>query len=310
MTEIVTLTMNPSIDINTTIDKVMVDKKLRCSKPRYEPGGGGINVSRALRKLGGTSLPVYPSGGPPGLLLKSLLEKEGIQGNEISFNKWTRESFIVYEESSDSQYRFNPPGPEMEKKDWKDCIDYVFNISPSPRYLVASGGLPPGVPQDFYARLARMARKRDIKMILDTSGEALPPAVKEGVFMFKPNWREFNTLFGDKEDIDPAEEATKLVKDKKIQVVVISLGAGGAIVVQEKGCERLHPPPVSVKSRVGAGDSMVAGIVCGLARGKSISDSAVFGVAAGAAAVMTEGTELCRREDTEKIYKKMVSEKI
>lgn len=307
MLKIMTITMNPCIDTNASIDKVVAERKLRCGRPRHEPGGGGINVSRAIRKLGGESLAVYTTGGPFGRLLKRRVDEEGVRGQDLPIEDWTRESFIVYEESSGQQYRFGMPGPVLQDTEWQSCLDFVANSSPAPQFIVASGGLPQDVPKDFYARLTGLAKKLDTKVILDASGEALSTAVKEGVFMIKPNWREFRTLFDGEGELDPAESAGVLVEKGQSEVVVISLGAGGAIMVRKQGCERLHAPPVPIRSKVGAGDSMVAGIVLGLAQGRSVLDAVRFGVAAGTAAVMTAGTELCRKEDTERIYQKMVS---
>ena len=173
-----------------------------------------------------------------------------------------------------------------------------------------SGSLPPGVPSDFYARVARIGKKNGAKVILDTSGEALDRALQEGVYLIKPNVREFRELVGQdiKEEAQIRAEALKMVKRGWCEILVISLGAGGALRVSEKAIEPIRPPTVPIVSKVGAGDSMVAGMVLSLARGKTERDSILFGVAAGAAAVMTPGTELCRREDTERLYAKMRSE--
>jgi 6-phosphofructokinase 2 len=251
---------------------------------------------------------MHTAGGPLGQLLKKLIREEGVDGQDLTIKDWTRESFIVYETSSDQQFRFGMPGPRLEEKEWQSCLDRVSSLSPSPEFIVLSGGLPPGVPQDFYARLARAAKRINSKIILDASGDAFSNALEEGIFMTKPNWREFVTFFDGEKEIDPAEAGRELVKKGKCEVIVISLGAGGAIVVDKHGCERLHSPPVPVKSKVGAGDSMVGGIVLSLVGGQTVSDAVRFGVAAGTAAVMTPGTELCRRQDTERIYEKMISE--
>jgi 6-phosphofructokinase 2 len=307
MSKIMTITMNPCIDTNVGIDKVVAERKLRCGAPRREPGGGGINVSRAIRKLGGESLAVYTTGGPFGRLLKKLVAEERVKGQDLPIQDWTRESFIIYENSSGQQYRFGMPGPVLQDEEWQSCLDFIADSSPAAQFIVASGGLPQGVPQDFYARLTTIAKKLDTKVILDASGEALLTAVKEGVFMIKPNLREFRALFDGRGELDPAESAGELVEKGQSEVVVISLGAGGAIMVTKQGCERLHAPPVPISSKVGAGDSMVAGIVLGLAQGRSVLDAVRFGVAAGTAAVITAGTELCRKEDTERVYQKMIS---
>ena len=309
MQTILTLTMNPSVDKSSRVDNVVPERKLRCESPRYEPGGGGINVSRAIRRLGGESVTVYPAGGPSGQMLRDLLDKEGLGHHPIQIKGWTREDFIVREESTDQQFRFGMPGPVLQDKEWNRCLSEVPRIDPNPYYIVASGSLPPGVPKDFYARVARLAKDLGAKLVVDTSGEALSLALREGVFLIKPNLRELKEVAEHEieDELQQEDLARHIVSSGQSEVVVISLGVAGALAVTEEGCERLRAPTVSIKSRVGAGDSMVAGIVLSLTRGLSLKDAVIFGVAAGAAAVMTPGTELCRREDAERLYKHMTS---
>jgi 6-phosphofructokinase 2 len=181
-------------------------------------------------------------------------------------------------------------------------------MQPSLDYVVASGSLPSGVPGDFYAQVARVGKEKGAKVIIDVAGEALEQAIQEGVFLIKPNVREFRGLVGKdiKEESQIKAEAQEMVKSGWCEVLVISLGAAGALMVSEEISERILPPTVPIISKVGAGDSMVAGIVLSLARGKPLRESVLFGVAAGTAAVMTPGTELCRREDAERLYAQMI----
>jgi 6-phosphofructokinase 2 len=166
------------------------------------------------------------------------------------------------------------------------------------------------VPSDFYARVARMGKEKGAKVIIDAPSEALNHALQEGVYLIKPNIREFRELVGQdvQEEAQIKAEAAKLVKSGRCEVLVISLGAAGAIMAAENLTEHILPPTVRIVSKVGAGDSMVAGIVLSLARGKTLRDSVLFGIAAGAAAVMTPGSELCRREDAERLYEEMHAE--
>jgi 6-phosphofructokinase 2 len=220
-----------------------------------------------------------------------------------------RESLVVLEESSGLQYRFGMPGPKIQKKEWEQFLDELAAIEPPPDYLVASGSLPLGVPADFYARVARIGKARRAKVFIDVSGEALEEALDEGVYLIKPNIREFRKLVGEdiREESQIKAEAQRMVKSGRCEVLVISLGAAGALVVSESFVEHILPPTVPIVSKVGAGDSMVAGIVLSLARGRPLRESILFGVAAGTAAVMTPGTELCRREDAERLFADMVS---
>lgn len=307
MPTILTLTMNPCIDKSTAADHVLPERKLRCRPPRHEPGGGGINVSRAIHRLGGKSLALYPAGGYHGKVLRELLDQEEIAHRSITVEAWTRENLIVYEETSERQFRFGMPGAPLKEQEWKRCIEELRNIDPKPDYLVASGSLPPGVPDDFYAQVAGLARDFGAKIVVDTSAEPLRLAVKQSVFLIKPNLRELNELAGRKleEESEQEEVARRIVDSGQSEAVVISRGAGGALAVWKGGHEHLRAPTVPIKSKVGAGDSMLAGIVLGLAQGNPLPEAVRFGVAAGAAAVMTPGTELCRREDAERIYAKM-----
>lgn len=311
MKVIATLTMSPTIDVNTAIDYVVPERKLRCGPPSYEPGGGGINVSRAVKKLGGESVALYASGGPTGQMLEILLGREGLNHRPIPIGDWVRQNLIVMEESTNRQYRFGLPGPLIEEQEWKGCLDALSALEPKPDYIVASGSLPPGVPQDFYAGLARLARDLESRLVVDTSGEALRMALREGVYLIKPNLRELGQVTGQEftDELQQERLAAEIVRSGQSEVVVVSLGASGALLVTSNGVEHIQSPTVPIRSKVGAGDSMVAGIVLSLARGMSVEESALFGVAAGSAAVMTPGTELCRREDAEKLYERMKSRK-
>lgn len=308
MKMIVTLTMNPAIDKSSSVGNVVAERKLYCTAPRFEPGGGGINVCRAIKKLGGESLALYPSGGPTGEMLKLLFDQEGLTHRPVPVKGWSRENLIVLEELTGQQYRFGMPGPDLGDKEWQQCLAELSSIKPKPDFIVASGSLPPGVPPDFYARIVRMGKDMNAKVIVDTSGEALSLALKEGVFLIKPNIREFRDLVGQnvEEESQIKVAARTFVESGQSEVVVISLGASGALLVSRDVVEHIVPPTVPIISKVGAGDSMVAGIALSLARGMSQRDAVRFGIAAGTAAVMTPGTELCRREDTERLYQEMV----
>jgi 6-phosphofructokinase 2 len=310
MKMIVTVTMNPAIDKSSGVDHVVAERKLYCSPPRFEPGGGGINVCRAIKKLGGHSLALYPSGGPTGEMLQFLFDQEGLTHRPVPVKGWSRENLIVLEESTGQQYRFGMPGPDVGEEEWQRYLYELTNIIPKPDFIVASGSLPPGVPPDFYARVVRMGKDMNAKAIVDTAGEALSLALKEGVFLIKPNIREFRDLVGQdvKEESQIRAAARRFVESGQSEVVVISLGASGALMVSKDIVERIVPPTVPIISKVGAGDSMVAGIVLSLSLGRPLREAVRFGIAAGTAAVMTPGTELCRREDTERLYAQMKAE--
>lgn len=310
MKKIIAFTMNPAIDKSSSVDHVIAERKLYCKAPRFEPGGGGVNVARAIKKLGGESLLLFPAGGLTGHRLTELLDREGIIHRPLPIEGMIRENLVILDESTGQQYRFGMPGPILRDEEWKRCLHELSAISPTPDYLVASGSLPPGLPDDFYAQVARSGKDNVARVIVDASGKALNLALQEGVYLIKPNGREFKDLIGKdiKEESQIKAEARKMVKSGRCEVLVISLGAAGALLVSGNIAEHISAPTVPIVSKVGAGDSMVAGMVLSLARGKALRESVLFGMASGAAAVMTPGSELCRREDAERLYQEMISE--
>ncbi|MBD3271496.1 MAG: hexose kinase [Elusimicrobia bacterium] len=307
MKQILTLTVNPSIDTSLSAERIAAGQKLRCSLNRHEPGGGGINISRAINILGGQSTAVFASGGLYGTMLEQLLKKEKIPVYPVSVDRQTRENIIALDRSVKHQYRFTLPGPTLNALEWRSILKRIEEFRPRPDYVVASGSLPPGVPTDFYARVARIGKKIKARVIVDTSGQALIQAARAGVYLLKPNVRELQYLTG--RSISSEEEQEKTVKqylrDSGVEIMVVSLGPGGALLGTKRKLRRLHSPSVPVKSMVGAGDSMLAGIVMMLAQGKSIDRAVHYGIAAGSAAVMTPGTELCRKKDVERLFESL-----
>jgi 6-phosphofructokinase 2 len=306
MKKIVTVTFNPAIDKSTTVAELIPEKKLSCSTPVYQPGGGGINVARASSRLGGDVTAVYLAGGYTGNYFNELLEKEGIKCMVTQTKAETRENMVVFEARSGQQYRFGMPGPQISVSEWQQCLASIGAIAEMD-YLVVSGSLPKGIPADIFEQLARIAKHRSAALIVDTSGEALSKAVETGVYLIKPNLRELSALSGkelsSEQEITAAAEA--LVKSGNCQVVVVSLGARGAILVTGRETLKIIPPAVTVKSTVGAGDSMVAGIVTFLAKGEGIAEAFRYGLASGTAATLNPGTELCHLSDVVSLYKQL-----
>jgi len=303
MPSIVTITFSPCIDKSTSVSSLVPEKKLKCTNPKLEPGGGGINVARAIIKLGGTATAIFPSGGYTGKYFNHLMEKEGVPSVIIETSNETRENIIVLDESSNNQFRFGMPGTELKESEWRGCLKAVEAISDA-EFIIASGSLPPGVPLDIYAQLARLARKGKAKLIVDTSGEALMYAADEGVYLLKPNLGELSSLAGKKE-LKPEEVrdvAKEIIQKGKCEVMVISMGAAGAMLITGDLAKMINSPPTIKHSTVGAGDSMVAGIVFFLSQGKSLLEAVQYGVACGTAATMNRGTELCRKQDANRLY--------
>lgn len=302
---ILTITLNPAVDKSSTVENIQPEKKLRCSQPVYQPGGGGINVSRGLERLGLSSIALFPSGGRTGELLQELLKEESINILPIPSETETRENFIVVDTSNNNQFRFGMPGEKMNATEAKAIHDAILNLKPFPDIVVISGSLPDGMQPTWLSKLVKELKVKDVKIIADTSGDALTEILKEGVYLVKPNLGELSRLSGKEElDNESADEAAKQLIDKgKAIIVAVSMGPQGAYLVTKD--ETVHVPAPSVKkfSTVGAGDSMVAGIVYVIANGGSLTEMARKGVACGTAATMSKGTGLFSKENAEKLYK-------
>ncbi|MGZ5219049.1 MAG: 1-phosphofructokinase family hexose kinase [Chitinophagaceae bacterium] len=303
MPSIVTITFSPCIDKSTAVSSLIPEKKLSCKPPKLEPGGGGINVARAIKKLGGNATAIFPSGGYTGKYFNHLMEEEEVPSIIIETANETRENIIVLDEASNNQYRFGMPGTGLSESEWKKCLSAVEQID-NAEFIIASGSLPPGVPTDIYGRLAKIAKAKNARYVVDTSGEALQAAAGEGVYLLKPNLGELSTLAGTgKIDVNKVEEiAKKVILEKKCAIIVVSLGAAGAALITSTETYKATPPKVHQKSTVGAGDSMVAGIVYGLGLGMNLEQSLRYGVACGTAATMNPGTELCSKKDADFLY--------
>lgn len=306
---IATLTLNPAIDKNLSVDNLVPEKKMRCDTAVAEAGGGGINISKAIHELGGESVAIFPAGGYTGRQLADLVKNKGIRTSEVAITESTRENFNVDENATNRQYRFITPGPAISPKELQDirnAIEQLEDIS----YLVCSGSLPPGVPPEFMGQLSECCKSKGIRFIADTSGEPLQKVLEHGAFLVKPNVTELKSLAGldylEEEEI--AKTAQDLIKKIKAEAMVVSMGPAGAILVTPDSCKRFQAPVVKKLSTVGAGDSMVAGIVWMLVQGKPLEEAVRFGIACGTAATMRRGSSLFRKEDALRLYKSMGGE--
>jgi 6-phosphofructokinase 2 len=303
MEKVLTITLNPAIDKSTTIPALVPEKKLKCSPPKFEPGGGGVNVSRALKKLGYASTAMFLAGGYTGKFFETLLQQEAIETLVIPISAHTRENLVVLDEAANLQYRFGMPGPSIHENEWRECLKKM-RVCNGCEYVVISGSNAPGVPLEFYSEAAEIVKQKNAKLIIDTSEAALEHALSTGVFLTKPNLGELSGLAGVKE-LDAGcvvEAARKIINKGKCKVMVISMGASGAMLVTAKEHYHEAAPAVKIKSTVGAGDSMLAGILIALQKNLSWKNVLRYGVAAGTAATMNVGTELCKKDDVEKIY--------
>ena len=308
MPDIVTLTINPAVDIFVNVARVEPTAKMRCSAPKRDPGGGGINVARVVHRLDGSVAAIYPTGGAIGKLLHRLLDREGIDSIVTPSHVETRENFTAFEQETGLQYRFVLPGSPLHPPEWEAVLDKLANLTDKPRIVVASGSVPPGVPDDIYANVARRVRKLGAKMVIDTSGPALAAALAEGVTLIKPNQNELSDFVGKglDNDADRIAACRKLIDAGRTQMVALTLGEEGAMLVTRERALRAEPMRIEVASAVGAGDSFLGGLVTALAKDAPLEEAFRLAVAAGSAAVMSPGTELCSDDDVRRMLPRVV----
>jgi 6-phosphofructokinase 2 len=303
MMNIATVTMNPALDVSFEVERLYHTSKMRGDSERHAPGGGGINVARVFVRLGGNARCHYLAGGATGAALDWTLDEHQIVKNRIAIAGETRVSTSVLERESGREYRFVTDGPAISDAEWQQCETALTGAQCD--YLIASGSLPRGVPDDFYARIGAAANERDVRFVLDSSGPALANGLAAGgVFLVKPSIGELRALTGKSlDDADAiAAEASAIVERGQARHVAVTMGGDGAVFASEDGV--IHRPalPVKAASAVGAGDSCLAAMVYAFARGEAPADAFAFGMAAGAAAVLTPGTDLARADDIRRLY--------
>jgi 6-phosphofructokinase 2 len=298
MTDILTVTLNPALDVLTTIDRVSDTHKMRCGPTLKHPGGGGVNVARVLHRLGANCQAVYLGGGVTGERHRQLLRDEGVRCHVVPIAEETRESFSAHETSTGNDYRFVLPGPHVSEAEWQACLDYVAQHLPK-KFLVLSGGLAPGVPEDFFARLAQLAKAHGVRVVLDSNGPALAEALKVGVYLFKPSLRELRDLTGQTlPDTDSQVAAARMLIDQgQAEMVAVSSGEDGAVLVSADESWQARSIHVKVKTTIGAGDSFVAAMVWALHGSHSLQTAFAYGMASGAASLLHEGTALSYPSD-------------
>lgn len=302
---IVTLTLNPTVDLASDADAVRPVRKVRTRDETFDPGGGGVNVSRVLRELGAETMAVIAAGGVSGRLLEELLEEGGLPHTSVPIAGRTRVSYTVHDLGAKQEYRFVPEGPVLAEAEWKAALDTLGHSQGG--WTVASGSLPRGVPDDFYARAAADAARRGRRFALDTSGPPLRAALGYGLALIKPSRGEFEALMGEPLRTPEAQAwaALRLVRDGAAELVAVTLGHEGALLAEPAGVLRLPALDVPALGAVGAGDSFLAAMVCALSRGESPREAFALGMAAGAAAVMRPGTAHPRAADVEALRRRI-----
>lgn len=302
---IISITLSPCIDKSTIVDKFVPEKKLKCAYPVLEAGGGGINVSRALNNFHTQSLCIYISGGYTGKVLNNLVYHEQIKSIVIPSKLFTRENFIVFEQQTHLQFRFGMPVNKVSEAEWKPIIAQLKKHKAN--FIVLSGSIYPEISKTFFKELDAIVKKNKTKFIVDTAGKPLKTILETSAFLIKPNQNEFSGLFGTKilNAIEIVKRAKQIVKKSKIENVLVSLGKDGAVLVNKTTSIQFIPPRLKIKSTVGAGDSMVAGIVYELNNGKTILEAVKFGVACGSATSINSGMQLCTLSGAKKLVSKI-----
>ncbi len=297
-----TITLNPSVDQHLTVEKLVKDDAIRAVSVRWFAGGKGINVSRVVHELGGEGRAFGFVGGFPGKMLTGWLDSAGIPHHFIDIEGDTRINTTVTDLYDMTQTHIRVKGPQVTGSELKKLSQQLLIFPNPPAFWVLGGSLPPGVPEDFYKHLIEGLEATGAKCVLDTDDEALTLGLDATPFMIKPNEHEFERLTGQTADTDEriVEAARRIVK-KGTGIVVTTLGPRGAVVVSQDDAFRVNTPKIIPKSKVGAGDSTVAGTLIALERGASLREAVRYGVAAGTAAVLTEGTKLCERSEVERI---------
>lgn len=306
---IITLTLNPALYKNAKINGLVLGSKLRCHSITYQPGGGGINVSRLLKRLDTDNYCVYPSGGDTGTYLTTLLKEESIKPSPIAIKDWIRENLAILDTKTNLQYRFGMPGNELTENEFESIKKNVFKHLQTGDFLILSGSLATNLSHNTYSELIHYFSEKQPKIIIEASGPSLIKALEHPVYLIKPNQRELAQLAGKEflSNIEQEKFTKKLVNSEKAKYGAVSLGAKGAFLACKEGVFYRSTPSVQVKSTIGAGDSMVAGLIYGINKGYKPNEILKMGVACGVATIMSEGTSLATPENIQKAQEIMSS---
>lgn len=298
----VTLTLNPAVDRSAKVSGLIPSEKLRCTGERLDPGGGGINVARMLKRLGADVVAVFAAGGPSGQLLSQMLNSEALAFQMLSVAGNTRENFSVWDTAKGNQYRFVFPGASLSPDEIEKACSSAVELAGPGGWLVASGSLPPGASVDSYMLLAKKAAAQSIKLALDCAGKALVSALGRHVELVKLNERELADIAGAPVfDRSRAIAAAGQLLETGVRMVAVTRGPRGALLVTPEGAWEASAPPVRALSTVGAGDCFLAVLVWHLAQGHPQMDALRAAVAGGSAALLAEGTSLALPQDIDRL---------
>ena len=308
---IYTLTLNPAVDRELTVPAIEFDSVLRASEVRVDFGGKGFNVSRLLKDMGASSTAVGFLGGRAGELLQHGLQSLGIGTDFVWVPGETRTNISIVTESHDHYIKVNEKGPLVDTTKQEELLARIDSLAMRGDWWVLAGSLPPGIGDDFYARIVNVLNKHEAQAILDTSGESLRLGCAEKPFLIKPNAEEAHILTG--LPMDTSSEIAVAAAELcglGPQNVVVSMGQAGALLHTAARTWWAHPPEIKEKNPIGAGDSMVGGLVWALTQGIALKEALGWGVASGAATAGLSGTEVGSRKLIEELFSQVRFERL
>jgi 6-phosphofructokinase 2 len=302
---IVSLSLNPTIDMMSDADVVKPIHKIRTTNENYGPGGGGVNVAKVIVQLGGSAEIITAAGGFTGRMLDDLLGGIPIPRRIVPIAGDTRISFTVFERETGQEYRFVPTGPTLSAAEVEACLAAVRDADFE--WFVASGSVPPGAPPDILAAVGEIVAAKGAKYVVDSSGPGLSETLgRVPVYLIKPSLGEMEALAGRHLDGETIRSAAEdLVNAGSAEIVAVTMGVQGAVVVTRDRAFRMPAPKVRAISALGAGDAFVGALVYALAGKRPIEDALMLATAAGAATALTPVARVCSKADVMRLYEQV-----
>lgn len=294
---ILTVTLNSAVDKTYTVENFGVDHVWRPSSWRITAGGKGINVARVFNELGGESIATGFVGGHTGEQILEGLDREAIRHDLIRTSQESRVCIAILDPVHRTQTELNEVGPEVSPAELEELIRRCETLIPGMEYIVMSGSAPPGVPDTIYAELIGLAKRHNVKAVLDASGAPLTQGLKAGPYIAKPNVHELSDVIGRQlATIEETAEVARELSGGDVEIVIVTLGRDGCLACTRGQTWWARPPEIEFLSAVGSGDALAAAFVYVLSTGGSVEEAVRLGTAAGAANATTFGAGYCKRD--------------
>ncbi len=306
---ITTVCMNPCFDKTAETDRVNVGDVTRLRNVRVDVGGKGVNVAIVLRRLNEAARCVGCLGEENADRFLRMIAREDVSFDYMAVPGEVRTNLKMLDHNKQSVIEINEPGISLTEAQIQQFLQLLKEKSKDSQYVVLSGRLPDGCPENTYQLFMEALEGK--KVVLDAAGESLLHGIKAPPYLIKPNLPEMQAIMRKElRTLREIRDAAMFLIDYGAQNVVVSMGKTGAVFVNEK--KTLFAPALRVEARstVGAGDAMVGGILAGLMRGANMTEAFKFGVAAGAASVMTDGTQLVRKNDFDSLLPKVTVQEV